>query len=493
MALARKLPDPSIPDPWVSAMQENADLPSSLMGGTKAMQQAREKWLPKNPNEFKDDYEYRLKTTRLRNYFKRTVQNTAGKLFSKPFQVEGGLPVMTEISYDVDRAGTDIQAFAKNLVISALGTCGMALFLVDRDASRATTAADDQQRKTAPFWVQIPIENLIALRHQVVDGEKVITQLRYYREIEKRVDEFETEVVKQIRYVTRDEWRVYEWLEVFAVGGKSYRPKRWAWQVVSQGENTLGEVALVPVYLGQTGYFQSENPLGDLADMNLEHYQIRSEQRRSLQVNSFPMLVALNYDGDLNDIVVGPNSITGIKGGEGSKSADLKFVESNGRHLDAGRNEVNDTVDQMRAFGAQFDKPGEVGTVESASGRMIDAQEATTVLQLWALSLKDSVEVGLYYTGKWLGNDGSMEKVGKVNMSLDFTRVLSEAGLKMILEARKLGDLSRKQFLEIYRQNSLVGEDFNYKDNDEELDDEKPEDLIPATATKPNVPAPSNA
>jgi hypothetical protein len=476
-----KVPDPSVPDPWIVDMQNAAALPWALMGGTKAMQAGVERWLPKNPNERQPDYDYRLKTARLRNYFRRTVQNTAGKLFSKPFQVEGGLPVMKEISYDVDRQGTDVQAFGRDLTVNALGGCGMSLFLVDRDRNNDGTAFADQQRKTAPYWVHVPVENLIALRSQMIDGAKVITQLRYYRTIERPVNEFETEYVQQIRLITPYEWAVYE-KRVLP------RSKREVWAVVDAGPNTLGIVTLVPVYFNRTGFFQSVNPLDDLADMNLEHFQIRSEQRRSLQINSFPMLVATNYDGDLKDIVAGPNEIIGIKAGDG-KSADLKFIESGGTHLEAGRNEINDLVDQMRAFGAQFDKPGEVGTVESASGRQIDAQEATTQLQLWALSLKDSIEVGLYYTGLWLGNDGGMESVGKVNMSLDFTKILSDSQMQHVIEARQLGDISRPVFLEIYRQNGLLTEDFNSEKNDEDLENEQPDELIPPT----KKPAPAGA
>lgn len=470
-----KTPDPSIPDPWVVEMQVHAKLPVALMGGTKAMQLAGQTFLPKNQRELDGDYEYRLSTARLRNYFKRTVQNTTGKLFSKPFRVEGGLPVMEEIGWDVDMAGSDVQAFGRDLTIAALGGCGLSLFLVDRPATKAVTADMDQKRDFAPYWIPIDIMSLIALRTEKVNGKTVVTHLRYYRTKEVQVDEFESTLVHQIRYVTPTEWRVYEKRPI------SPRNKSESWQVVDSGENTLGKVALVPVYFGRVGAFQAENPLYDLADMNLEHWQIRSEQRRALQVNSFPILAAVNYNGELDDIVVRPNGILGIKGGEGTARADLKYLESNGRHLEAGRLEINDLVDQMRAFGAQFDKPGEVGTVESASGRMIDAQEATTTLQLWALSLKDSIELGLYYTGLWLGNDGSMEKVGQVNMSLDFTRVLTDQQMKYILEARKLGDISRPRFLEIYRQSSLLPEDFDAKKNDEELDDEEPDDLIPPT------------
>ena len=468
--MATKLPDPSVVDPWILELQKAAELPQALMKGTLGMQAAKEKWLPQNPHEFPDDYEYRLKTARLRNYFKRTVQNSVGKLFAKPFQVEGGLPVIQPIMWDVDQEGTDVQAFAKDLLTQALANCGLGLYLVDRGKNDGTAAAD-QTRATAPYWLPIPLQDWIALRSYVGnDGQRVISQLRYYRTIEKPVNEFETAYVRQIRVVERDRWRVYEQQRV-------PRTQKVVWTQVDEGANTLGKVTLVPLYLTRNGFFSAENPLADLADMNLEHYQIRSEQRRSLQVNSFPILTVINYEGSLDDIVLGPNSIFGIKG----EKSDVKFVESNGRHLEAARNELNDLVDQMRAFGAQFDKPGEAGTVESASGRQIDAQEATTTLQLWALSLKDSIEVGLGYTVEWLGQDpNKLENTGKVNMSLDFTRQLSIEGLKLILEARKLGDLSRKQFLEIYRQSSLIGEDFSFNDNEEEIDDEGL-DLIPAT------------
>jgi hypothetical protein len=468
-----KLPDPSVVDPWILELQKAAELPQTLMQGSGAMQKAREKWLPQNPHEFPEDYDYRLKTARLRNYFKRTVQNSVGKLFAKPFQVEGGLPVIQPICWDVDQEGTDIQAFAKDLLTHALSGCGLGLFLVDRGKHDGTAAAD-QNRATAPYWLPIPLQDWIALRSYVGnDGQRVISQLRYYRTIEREVNEFETEYVRQIRVVERDQWRVYEQKKV-------PRTQRTAWVEVDQGPNALGKVTLVPLYLTRTGFFTAENPLESLADMNLEHFQIRSEQRRSLQVNSFPILTVINYDGDLKDIVLGPNSIFGIKG----EKSDVKFVESNGRHLEAARNELNDLVDQMRAFGASLDKPGEVGQVESASGRIIDAQDATTQLQLWALSLKDSIELGLAYTVEWLGGDANnLDQTGRVNLALDFTRALSESGVKLILEARKLGDLSRRQMLEVYRQSSLLPEDFNYERNDEELDDEGLDDLsIPRTS-----------
>lgn len=474
MARNPRVPDPSVRDTWIQELIDKAALPRALMGGTKTMQAGMERWLPKHPNEKDEHWDYRRRTARLRNYFKRTVYVMAGKLFAKPFQISEPITVIKDVTYDVDREGTDIQAFARDLFVDALGGCGISIFLVDRDSDVPNTASADMQRRYAPFWRHIPLEQLISLRSDMVEGQRQVTHLRYFSMRENVINEFESEWVTQIRVVEPEMWRVFE--------SRMVR-RRATWIEVGRGPNTLGRVTLVPVYLNRNGYFSAENPLDDLADMNLEHFQLRSEQRRILQVNSFPMLVALNYDGDLENIVVGPNEITGLKG-EG-QTVDLKFVESNGRHLEAGRNEINDLVDQMRAFGAQFDKPGEIGTVESASGRVIDAKEATSVLQLWALSLKDSIEVGLYYTDLWLGGNGDLKRVGKVDMSLDFTHILSDKDLELLMKVRQLGDISRRGLLNVLKQNSKLPEDFDFDKNDAELEEDEPDELIPPTRRVP--------
>jgi hypothetical protein len=473
MAGKANVPDPSVRDPWIQAMIDRAKLPMALMEGTSGLQ--KKVWLPQHPNETDDDWEYRRQTTRLRNYFKRTTYVQTGKLFAKPFQLKDPIRIIQEVAWDVDREGTDIQAFAKDLMLEALGTAGISFFLVDRDATPAATAADDQVRAKAPYWVKLPLTDLISIRSTMIAGKRSITHLRYYRLTEKVLNEFESQWVVQIRVLEPTRWRVFE-LRSTSNG----RRKRDTWVQVDEGTNTLGQVTLVPVYLNRVGYMMGENPLDDLADMNLEHFQLRSEQRRALQVNSFPMLAVLNYDGDLKDIVVGPNNILGVSGAEG-KNADIKFIESQGNHLEAGRNEINDLVDQMRAFGAQFDKPGEVGTVESASGRVIDAAEASSTLQLWALLLKDSVELGLYYTDLWLGGDGSLARVGKVDMNLDFSHMLSEKDMEIIVKARQLGDLSRHGFLNVLKMNSKLPEDFDVNANDTELEDEPLATTIPPT------------
>ena len=145
-------PDPSRVDQWIQDLQASAALPRALMGGTAAMTAGGTRWLPQHPVEEDSDWEYRRDTARLRNYFRRTVHIMAGKLFAKPFQVEDPIQPIQNVLWDVDREGTDVQAFGRDLIVDALGGCGMGLFLVDRDRDVPNTAQAAQQRRTGPYW-----------------------------------------------------------------------------------------------------------------------------------------------------------------------------------------------------------------------------------------------------------------------------------------------------------------------------------------------------
>lgn len=63
----------------VTAMEEDWDKVDALIGGTKTMRAAGERWLPKFPGESQKSWDYRVKTSTLYNAMGRTVKNMAAK------------------------------------------------------------------------------------------------------------------------------------------------------------------------------------------------------------------------------------------------------------------------------------------------------------------------------------------------------------------------------------------------------------------------------
>ena len=76
----------------VADMARHWGVIEALMGGTTAMRAAKEAYLPKQPREDQEDYDYRLKTSTLFPAFARTVGVMTGKPFAKELTLSEDVP-----------------------------------------------------------------------------------------------------------------------------------------------------------------------------------------------------------------------------------------------------------------------------------------------------------------------------------------------------------------------------------------------------------------
>src|SRR5512143_482784 len=89
------------------AMAPHWELPHALMGGTMAMVDAGQKYLPKEPKEQTKSYNNRLNRSVLFGGYSKTVNALSGKPFDKPVGLKAPkeLEAMTS---DVDLTGRNI-------------------------------------------------------------------------------------------------------------------------------------------------------------------------------------------------------------------------------------------------------------------------------------------------------------------------------------------------------------------------------------------------
>ncbi len=386
--------DPSKPSECYQRMSRRWRLPLTLMGGNQAMREASGIFLPRHPAENDRVYRDRISRTVLKNYYRRTVKKLTGRVFGDPLNPSEDVPPsILALLKNTDCTGRGLNSFAKDWFEDAL-VCGLSHVLVDFPVT-----VGNQQKDARPYAVHIPATRLIDAEWEMIASGHRLTRIRIREESGYRTEIGGKETLR-VRTITPDHWSLHE------------QNERGHWSITEEGINSLGDIPLVTLYTNRVGFMEAAPPLEDLAYLNLEHYQIRSDQRNALNVASFPILAASGYDPEIDGpIEVGPNKVltTSDTGGR------YYYVESTGAALEAGARELAELEKAIQLFGLQF----ETGSVpETATGRTLDAIEAIAPLDAMVTDLEDSLNNLLAFFGRWL----KLSDVGMIVVSRDHLR-----------------------------------------------------------------------
>jgi hypothetical protein len=105
----------------------------------------------------------------------------------------------------------------------------------------------------------------------------------------------------------------------------------------------------------------------------------------------------------------------------------------------------------------------------SATATAVDSAKAHSVLQMWAITLKDALEQAFMIAEAYRGRESKVE----VDVFTDFTAdPFAQAPLTALRDARKAGDLSRRTFWSGLRRFDVLPADFDADAEDELLADE---------------------
>ncbi|MEI9746137.1 DUF4055 domain-containing protein, partial [Enterobacter ludwigii] len=118
-----------------------------------------------------------------------------------------------------------------------------------------------------------------------IQGRETITHLRFVEYVQKSdpENEFSEETIEQVRVLDIGRWRIYQERQEETTGEKK-------WVLVEEGKTSLKKIPFVPVYGNKTGFMLATPPLAELAFMNVEHWQTKSDQQTILHVARVPIL-----------------------------------------------------------------------------------------------------------------------------------------------------------------------------------------------------------
>ncbi|NOV25898.1 DUF4055 domain-containing protein [Cupriavidus necator] len=428
-------------------MAQNWPLISALLGGTSAMRAAAQAFLPQWPNEPDKSYKDRTATATLFPAFSRTVEVLGAKPFSKPLTYSDDVPATLKAwCEDVDLQGRNLHAFADSVTADALAR-GIAGILVDYPTvTGVRTKADEKKIGARPYFVQISFENVLGWKSERIEGVETLTQLRLLEVAVEEDGPFHERRVPQVRVLYPGRWETWQKRKDSTTGEEK-------WTLVGEGTTSLQKIPFVPVYGNRTAFMMGTPPLLELAHMNVEHWQSKSDQQTILHIARVPILFARML-GDSKIVVGGAQAVQ-----SDSEHGDLKFVEHSGAAIEAGRLSILDLEDRMRQVGAELlvIKPGNTSITQTVA----DNEPGMCALQRITQGVEDALDAAMQLMAEWAGEQSG----GHVQLFKDFgVHTLSEASLQLLREMNVDGTLSDEQlFIEAQRR-GLVSPDIKWED-----------------------------
>lgn len=442
----------TVPSGLYNELEDERELPRALMGGTTAMREAQTLYLPKEEGETTEAYESRLMRSHLYNGFRKTVQSHVGRVFDRPVTVGGPDVLVKEWIPNITNDGRDLTVFAKGVLTRVLSE-GIGFIQVEYpNVPTDRNLAQERTMAIRPYLIEVKPEALIYWSWIIDAGVPRVTKVRIREELFSESGE----EIYQIRELEPGVWRIWRQTE-----------NKMDWVVYEEGTtDPIKEVPIVPVYADKLGVYNSEPPLRDLADLNEEHWQSKSDQRHILHVARVPILFGAGLEEDMSRVVVGPNRLVRTA----KADARLEYVEHSGAAIEAGRKDLEDIEMRMARMGLELlipHKPGEV----TATERAINKAESESDLQMIARELQASLKEALEMMLAWQGISGDVT----VDVNSSFQIKISDTSeLSELRELRMAGEISRKTLWDEFKRRGVLSDDFNEEEEGERLEAEGP-------------------
>lgn len=414
-------PGPETPRPAVKRMLEAAQLPDDLMGGNRAMRKASAHWLPREEEETHMNHQIRVKRSTCFSLYRDTVCDLASKPFVKPVEAEGAPESFSEFLRDVDGTGQDLTVFARDLMEKAIHR-GMYHTLVDANGS-GETAADTLSRRV--YARNIDPTDMLDIRDEAdSSGRMHVVYCRFSATRSVNTNSFdqtlETVIIELERNI--DEQVGYKVEYTFdKSSGKWIEGETMPYDPGGIG------IPLYTMYANQTGYFEAEPAMEDLAWINLAHYQSRADHAHVMRVARLITLVTTGFadagkKGDPREkgrskVSLGPLSRINNR----NENAKVSFLEPNGRSIELSLEDMAQLEKEANRLGARYHSSGKSHV--TAQSVISDSQKLSNNLNGFCIRMESVLESVLKAVGEWMNTpvDGLTVEINKeFDSKLDF-------------------------------------------------------------------------
>lgn len=458
----------AIPSINYDRMSVKWELINDLLGGTKAMQAAGEKWLPSEPAESLTSYDARLSRSILYNGFRDTLQKLKNRPFTRSITITELPEGISYLETDVDGNNKTLETFVKE-VLENLIKYGVAHIFVAHSEipeignGAETTIADEIEMGARVYLINMSPKDLIGWQASKINNKVQLTQIRQEEVVIESDGKYGDNELTYINVFNIDTWERH----------LQKSNNKDVYELVDGGGSSFGSIPLVTIYANETGFMSADPPLVDLAWLNLTHWQSYSDQRNILRFSRFGLLFGKGLPNEMIEkgtLELGPTRAYLV----GNPDADLKYVEHTGKAIEAGSRDIEDIETKMRVLGNQ---PLIKETPNTATAEKLDENRTVSQLQSWVRSLERGINQALQFACEWRGITPSEDM--QVEIYNDFeANILGGTDKELLLKMRQAGEITRERFLREEQRRAVLSQDMDPVEEAEAAAKESSEDDI---------------
>jgi len=348
---------------WVN-QEPHWGLIEHLLGGTYKIRKGHRKFLPQEPRELDEAYDNRLQRSVLAPYYVRLERMLAGMLTRKPVRLDDVSDQIREQLFDVDLQGNDLQTWLYNTsrICIRYGHVGV---LVD-----APTSGENGR----PYYVTYSPRDILGWRVEIEDGKQKFTQLRLFEKVIVPDGLYGEKQVEQVRVLTPGAFEIFQ------------KDQKGDFRVVDEGTTSLSEIPFSVAYSNRTGVLESFPPLADIAELNLQHYQVQSDLGNQLHISAVPMLALFGFPAAAEEISAGPGEALALPEG-----ASASYIEPAGNSYDAQFRRLDQIASQINELGLAAVMGAKL-SAETAESKRIDRSQGDSTMMVVAQQMQDLID-----------------------------------------------------------------------------------------------------
>lgn len=411
-------------------MEPHWGLIETLLGGTYKIRKGHRKFLPQEPRELDESYDNRLQRSVLAPYYLRLERMLAGMLTRKPVRLDDVSDVIREQLFDVDLQGNDLQTwlFAASRQCIRYGHVGV---LVD------APAASENGR---PYWVSYTPRDILGWRSEIKDGKQELTQLRLSEKIVVPDGLYGEKQVEQVRVLTPGAFEIHQ------------KDQKGDFVVVDEGRTSLSEIPFSVAYSNRMGVLESVPPLADIAELNLQHYQVQSDLSNQLHISAVPMLALFGFPAAAEEISAGPGEALALPEG-----AAAQYIEPAGNSYDAQFRRLEQIASQINELGLAAVLGAKL-VGETAEAKRIDRSQGDSTMMVVAQQMQDLIDNSLRFHADYMQERNSGSSL--VNRDFMGTR-LEPQEIQALLQLYTAGTITQETLLLQLEAGEVLGDDFD--------------------------------